>query len=64
MSLIHFMRFDEITLQPKNSYFMAHVEEMAIMKSLLYVKHNGQGIPLKSKMFISGILVSIIKLHT
>lgn len=41
---IHFMRFDEIEhySQAKNSYFTAHTEETAVMKSLLCVKHHGQ----------------------
>lgn len=45
VTLISFMRFDETEhySQVKNSYFMAHIEEMAIMKSLLCVKHNGRG---------------------
>lgn len=44
VTLLRFIRFDEIEHynQSKNSYFMAHVQEMAVMKSLLYVKHNGQ----------------------
>lgn len=45
VTLISFMRFDEIEHynQAKTSLFMAHLEEMAVMKSLLYVKHIGQG---------------------
>lgn len=40
MTLIHFMRLDEIEhySQAKNSYFMAHINEQTLMKSLLYVK--------------------------
>jgi hypothetical protein len=39
------MRFDEIEhySQAKNSLFIAYLEEMAIMKSLPYVKHKEQG---------------------
>ena len=46
MTVIHFMRLDEIEhySQARNSYFMAHVEEKKnVMKSLLCVKHHGQG---------------------
>lgn len=45
VALVHFTRFDEKEdyAQSKSSHFRAHVEETAVMKSLLYVKHHGQG---------------------
>lgn len=58
LTLISFMRFDEIvhSSQSNNLFFVAHIEEMAIMKSLLHVKYNGQGAYLRQKFLPLGYL--------
>lgn len=67
VTLTSFMRFDGIAQynQAQNSLFMTYLEEMAIKKSLLYVKRNGHGNTFKfENVYLPDIDVSIIKLHT